>query len=276
MSTPSPRWARRPIIVAIPTSSGTGSEVTPFAIITDEETGIKWPLADYELHAQHGHRGRRQHDDSAPKGLTCCFRYRRYDPRHRGLRLHHGHSDFTDGLALKAMKARVRLPACAPTRMAPTIPYARERDGRRLLHGRYGFRQRLPGRQPLHGSQAGRLTITCPTALPTPVILTDVMRYNAAEVPAKMGTFSQYQYPHALSALRGSCGRYCGITGARTTTRCSRTSSRSSGGPEGDDRHQEDHHAITASTRSTSWIPWTRWWRTPSTTSAPAPTPATR
>ena len=49
VSTPSPRWAKRPIFVAIPTSAGTGSEVTPFAVITDETTGVKYPLADYEL-----------------------------------------------------------------------------------------------------------------------------------------------------------------------------------------------------------------------------------
>ena len=161
-------------------------------------------------------------------------------------------------------------------RTAPTIPRPGRRWPNASYHGRYGFRQRLPGRVPLHGSQAGRFPSPAPRRGKRCCIITDVMRYNAAEVPTKMGTFSQYQYPHALAALCGDCADYCGIQGKNDDEKSSKTSLPGHGGPEGEGRHQEDHQGLRRGREVLPGYPGRDGRDRPSTTSAPAPTPATR
>ena len=99
--THSRRWVRKLYFVAIPTSSGTGSEVTPFAIITDAETGVKWPIADYELLPNMAIVDADNHDDSA-KGTDQCIRYRCSDTCDLEAYVSIMATDYTDGLAIKA------------------------------------------------------------------------------------------------------------------------------------------------------------------------------
>ena len=89
-STPSPRWAKRPYFIAVPTTAGTGSEVTPFAVITDEHTGVKYPLADYELMPNMAIVDADMMMN-APKGADRRLGHRRCHPRPGGLCLHDGH-----------------------------------------------------------------------------------------------------------------------------------------------------------------------------------------
>ena len=163
-----PKMGKKAYFVAIPTSSGTGSEVTPFAIITDKETGIKWPLADYELMPNMAIVDT-DNMMSAPKGLTCASGI---DVMTHAIEAYVSimASDYTDSLALKAIKL-----------VFDYLPRA------------YAFHH-LP-----HG-------------IANALVLTEVMRYNSAEVPTKMGTFPQYQYPHAL-ARYAEIGRFVGLTG---------------------------------------------------------------
>ena len=96
-----PHMGKKAYFVAVPTSSGTGSEVTPFAIITDKTTGIKWPLADYELMPDMAIVDT-DNMMSAPKGLTCASGI---DVMTHALEAYASMmaSDYTDGLALNAI-----------------------------------------------------------------------------------------------------------------------------------------------------------------------------
>ena len=110
-----PEMGKKAYFVAVPTSSGTGSEVTPFAIITDKDTGIKWPLADYALLPNMAIVDV-DNAMTAPKGVHRCLRHRRHDSRHRVLRLHHGvrlhqgplHEGHQAGLREPALRVRER------------------------------------------------------------------------------------------------------------------------------------------------------------------------
>lgn len=203
-----PKMGEKAMMVAIPTSSGTGSEVTPFAIITDEKTGTKWPLADYELLPT---MAIVDVDNmmNQPKGLTSASGI---DAMTHAIEAYVSimASPFTDGLALEAIKLVFKyLPSAYEN--GANDPYAREKMAEASCIAGMAFANAFLG---LNHSMAHKLGAYhhLPHGVANAVILTDVIRYNAAEVPTKMGTFSQYQYPHA-KARYAEIARACGFQG---------------------------------------------------------------
>ncbi len=203
-----PKMGEKAYFVAIPTSSGTGSEVTPFAIITDAETGVKWPLADYELLPN---MAIVDVDNmmTQPKGLTSASGI---DVMTHAIEAYVSimATDFTDGLALKAIKTVFEyLPSAYANGAAD--PIAREKMADASCMAGMAFANAFLG---LNHSMAHKLGAFhhIPHGVANALILTNVIRYNAAEVPVKMGTFSQYQYPHA-QARYAEAARFAGICG---------------------------------------------------------------
>ena len=203
-----PEMGKKAYFVAIPTSSGTGSEVTPFAIITDAETGVKWPLADYQLLPN---MAIVDVDNmmTQPKGLTSASGI---DVMTHAIEAFVSimATDYTDGLAMKALKMVFEnLPSAYEN--GANDPKAREEMANASCMAGMAFANAFLG---LNHSMAHKLGAFhhLPHGVANAVLLTEVMRYNASEVPTKMGTFSQYQYPHAL-ARYAELGRFAGCTG---------------------------------------------------------------
>lgn len=187
-----PKMGEKAYFIAIPTSSGTGSEVTPFAVITDEESGIKYPLADYELLPKMAIVDADMMMNQ-PKGLTSASGI---DALTHALEAYASimATDYTDGLALKAMKNIFEyLPAAYEN--GPHDAKAREQMATASTIAGMAFANAFLG---VCHSMAHKLGAYhhLPHGIANALLITDVMRFNAAEVPAKMGTFSQYQYPH--------------------------------------------------------------------------------
>ncbi|MCC8104305.1 MAG: bifunctional acetaldehyde-CoA/alcohol dehydrogenase [Clostridiales bacterium] len=202
-----PKMGKKAYFVAIPTSSGTGSEVTPFAIITDKETGIKWPLADYELLPDMAIVDT-DNMISAPKGLTCASGI---DVMTHAIEAYVSvmASDFTDSLALQAIKLVFEyLPRAYKD---GSDIEARDHMANASCLAGMAFANAFLG---VNHSLAHKLGAFhhIPHGIANALVLTEVMRYNSADVPAKMGTFPQYQYPHAL-ARYAEIGRFVGLTG---------------------------------------------------------------
>ena len=187
-----PKMGEKAYFIAIPTSSGTGSEVTPFAVITDEESGIKYPLADYELLPKMAIVDADMMMNQ-PKGLTSASGI---DALTHALEAYASimATGYTDGLALKAMKNIFEyLPAAYEN--GPHDAKAREQMATASTMAGMAFANAFLG---VCHSMAHKLGAYhhLPHGIANALLITDVMRFNAAEVPAKMGTFSQYQYPH--------------------------------------------------------------------------------
>ena len=204
-----PKMGEKAYFVAIPTSSGTGSEVTPFAIITDAETGVKWPIADYELLPNMAIVDV-DNAMTAPKGLTSASGI---DVMTHAIEAYVSimATDYTDGLAMKAVKLVFdNLPSAYEN--GAKDPKAREAMHNASCMAGMAFANAFLG---VNHSMAHKLGAFhhLPHGVANAVILTEVMRYNAAEAPTKMGTFSQYQYPHALSRY-AELGRFAGCTGS--------------------------------------------------------------
>ena len=204
-----PEMGNKAYFVAVPTSSGTGSEVTPFAIITDAETGLKWPITDYQLLPNMAIVDV-DNAMTAPKGLTCASGI---DVMTHAIESYVSimSSDYTRGLSMRAVKLVFEnLPAAYEKGAAD--PHAREEMHNASCLAGMAFANAFLG---LNHSMAHKLGAYhhLPHGLANAVLLTRVMRYNAAEKPVKMGTFSQYQYPHALHDY-AELGRYAGCTGA--------------------------------------------------------------
>ncbi len=203
-----PKMGEKAYFVAIPTSSGTGSEVTPFAVITDEQTGTKYPLADYELLPNMAIIDADNMKDQ-PKGLTSASGI---DALTHALEAYASvmATDYTDGLALKAMKLIFKY-----------LPSAYENGGKDMK-----AREEMANASTLAGmafanaflgvchSMAHKLGAFhhLPHGVANALLITQVMRYNANPVPPKMGTFPQYEYPHTLERYV-ECANFCGITG---------------------------------------------------------------
>ena len=203
-----PKMGEKAYFVAIPTSSGTGSEVTPFAIITDKDTGIKWPIADYEILPNMAIVDVNNMMDQ-PKGLTAASGI---DVLTHALEAYVSimATDYTDGLALRAMKLVFDyLPSAFENGSAD--PIAREKMADASCLAGMAFANAFLG---VNHSMAHKLGAFHHIAhgLANAVILTRVMRYNASDVPTKMGTFPQYEYPKA-KARYVEAAKYCGVTG---------------------------------------------------------------
>ena len=203
-----PKMGEKAYFIAVPTSSGTGSEVTPFAVITDEKTGSKFPLADYQLLPKMAIIDADMMMNQ-PKGLTSASGI---DALTHALEAYASimATDYTDGLALKAMKLIFNnLPSAYENGAAD--PKAREEMANASTLAGMAFANAFLG---LCHSMAHKLGAFhhLPHGIANALLITDIMRYNAADVPTKMGTFSQYQYPHAFDRYV-ECANFLGIKG---------------------------------------------------------------
>ena len=200
-----PKMGEKAYFVAIPTSSGTGSEVTSFAVITDQETGVKYPLADYELMPDMSIVDA-DNMMSQPKGLTSASGV---DVLTHALEAYASvmATDYTDGLALKAMKNVFEyLPRAyengndveARCKMADASCMAGMAFNNAFLGVCHSMAHKLGAFHHI------------PHGIANALLISMVVEYNAAECPRKMGTFSQYQYPHTM-ARYAECARFVGI-----------------------------------------------------------------
>ncbi|MBQ3887837.1 MAG: bifunctional acetaldehyde-CoA/alcohol dehydrogenase [Clostridia bacterium] len=205
---PFPHMGDKAYFVAIPTSSGTGSEVTPFAVITDETTHIKYPLADYELLPKMAIIDA-DNMMNQPKGLTSASGI---DALVHALEAYVSimATEYTDGLALKAMKNIFDYLPSAYENGAKD-PIAREKMATASTLAGMAFANAFLG---VCHSMAHKLGAYhhLPHGVANALLLTLVMRYNAEPVPTKMGTFSQYAYPHTLERYC-ECAHFLGING---------------------------------------------------------------
>lgn len=190
-----PKMGEKAYFIAVPTSAGTGSEVTPFAVITDEETGIKYPLADYELMPDMAIIDTDFHM-SAPRGLTAASGI---DAVTHALEAYASvmATDYTDGLALQALKIIFTyLPRAYDNGQTDTV--AREKMANAATMAGMAFANAFLG---VCHSMAHKLGAFhhLPHGIANALMIEEVLRFNAAEAPAKMGTFSQYDHPHTLA-----------------------------------------------------------------------------
>ena len=190
-----PKMGEKAYFVAIPTSAGTGSEVTPFAVITDEQTGVKYPLADYELLPKMAIVDADMMMN-APKGLTAASGI---DAVTHALEAYASvmATDYTDGLALRSLKLIfANLPDAY--NLGAAAPRARENMANAACMAGMAFANAFLG---VCHSMAHKLGAFhhLPHGIANALLIRQVLRFNAAEIPAKMGTFSQYDHPHTLA-----------------------------------------------------------------------------
>ncbi len=198
-----PKMGEKAYFIAVPTSAGTGSEATPFAVITDETTGVKYPLADYELMPNMAIVDTDLHM-SAPKGLTAASGI---DAVSHAMEAYVSvmATDYTDGLALTALKTVFRYLPRAYENGQNDVE-AREKMANGATIAGMAFANAFLG---VCHSMAHKLGAFhhLPHGVANALMLEQVIRFNATETPAKMGTFSQYAYPRA-------CARYAEIAEA--------------------------------------------------------------
>ena len=190
-----PKMGEKAYFIAVPTSAGTGSEVTPFAVITDEKSGVKYPLADYQLLPNMAIIDPDFHM-SAPKGLTVASGI---DAVTHALEAYASMmaTDYTDGLAIQALKGIFEyLPRAYDN--GQTDIEAREKMANCATMAGMAFANAFLG---VCHSMAHKLGAFhhLPHGIANALMIEEVLRFNAAEAPAKMGTFSQYDHPHTLA-----------------------------------------------------------------------------
>lgn len=190
-----PKMGEKAYFIAVPTSAGTGSEVTPFAVITDERTGVKYPLADYELMPNMAIVDADFHM-TAPKGLTAASGI---DAVTHCLEAYASMmaTDYTDGLAIRSLQMIFQyLPRAYDN--GPNDPVAREKMANAATMAGMAFANAFLG---VCHSMAHKLGAFhhLPHGVANALMIDYVLRFNAAEVPAKMGTFPQYDHPHTLA-----------------------------------------------------------------------------
>ena len=189
-----PKMGEKAYFVAVPTSAGTGSEVTPFAVITDETTGQKYPLADYELLPKMAIVDCDMMMNS-PKGLTSASGI---DALVHSIEAYASMmaTEFTDGLALEAIKIIFKyLPRAYEN--GEDDPEAREKMANAATMAGMAFANAFLGICHSMGHKLGAYH-HLPHGVTVALVLDQVMRFNSAEVPTKMGTFPQYDHPHTL------------------------------------------------------------------------------
>ena len=190
-----PKMGEKAYFIAVPTSAGTGSEATPFAVITDERTGVKYPLADYELMPNMAIVDADFHM-TAPKGLTATSGI---DAVTHCLEAYASMmaTDYTDGLAIRSLQMIFQyLPRAYDN--GPNDPVAREKMANAATMAGMAFANAFLG---VCHSMAHKLGAFhhLPHGVANALMIDYVLRFNAAEVPAKMGTFPQYDHPHTLA-----------------------------------------------------------------------------
>ncbi len=202
------KLGRKALFVAVPTSAGTGSEVTPFAVITDDESGIKYPLADYELLPDMAIV-----DPSLmltmPKGLTAASGI---DALTHSLEAYGSMlaTDFTDALALGAMGIIFKyLPEAYDDGEA--APKAREKMANASTMAGMAFANAFLG---VCHSMAHKLGAfhNLPHGVANALLINKVMEFNSSKAPTKMGTFPQYEHPHTLERY-AEIADYLGLGG---------------------------------------------------------------
>jgi len=204
-----PKMGEKAYFIAIPTSAGTGSEVTPFAVITDEKSGVKYPLADYELMPNMAIIDTDFHM-SAPKGLTAASGI---DAVTHAIEAYAAMlaTDYTDGLALKALKTIFEyLPRAYEN--GQTDVEAREKMANAATMAGMAFANAFLG---VCHSMAHKLGAFhhLPHGVANALMIEEVLRFNSAQAPVKMGTFSQYDHPHTLERY-AEVADYLGIKGS--------------------------------------------------------------
>lgn len=203
-----PKMGEKAYFIAVPTTAGTGSEVTPFAVITDETTGIKYPLADYELMPNMAVVDADMMMD-APKGLTSASGI---DAVTHAIEAYASMlaTDYTDSLALGALKIIFEyLPRAYEN--GPNDPIAREKMANAATMAGMAFANAFLG---VCHSMAHKLGAFhhLPHGIANALLINEVIKFNAVEAPTKMGTFSQYDHPHTLSRY-AQVADYLGVTG---------------------------------------------------------------
>ncbi|MBQ7390467.1 MAG: bifunctional acetaldehyde-CoA/alcohol dehydrogenase [Clostridia bacterium] len=203
-----PKMGEKAYFIAIPTSAGTGSEVTPFAVITDEKTGVKYPLADYELLPNMAVIDTDFHM-SAPRGLTAASGI---DAVTHAVEAYAAMlaTDYTDGLALRALKNIFKyLPRAYDN--GQTDVEAREKMANAATMAGMAFANAFLG---VCHSMAHKLGAFhhLPHGVANALMIEEVLRFNASESPVKMGTFSQYDHPKTLERY-AEIADYLGLGG---------------------------------------------------------------
>ena len=203
-----PKMGEKAYFVAVPTTAGTGSEVTPFAVITDESSGVKYPLADYELMPNMAIVDADMMMN-APRGLTAASGI---DAVTHALEAYASMmaTDYTDGLALRSLKMIFEyLPRAYDN--GPNDPVAREKMANAATMAGMSFANAFLG---VCHSMAHKLGAFhhLPHGVANALMIEEVLRFNAAEVPAKMGTFPQYDHPPTL-ARYAEVAAYLGVKG---------------------------------------------------------------
>ena len=263
-----PKMGEKAYFVAIPTTAGTGSEVTPFAVITDEESGVKYPLADYELMPDMAIVDADLHM-TAPKGLTSASGI---DALTHALEAYASMlaTDYTDSLALRAIGLIFDyLPRAYEN--GQNDPEAREKMANAATMAGMAFANAFLG---VCHSMAHKLGAFhhLPHGVANALMIDEVLRFNASEQPVKMGTFPQYDHPHTLSRY-AEVADYLGITGNSDEAKV-----------EGlikainDLKHKvgiKDTIKDYGIMKPSSWPTWMKWSSRPLMTSAPVPIPVT-
>ena len=188
-----PELGQKAMMVAIPTTSGTGSEVTPFAVVTDERTGIKYPLADYSLTPNMAIVDP-ELVLNLPKGLTA---YGGIDALTHALESYVSvyASEYTNGLALEAIRLLMKyLPSAYEN--GANDPKAREKVHYAATMAGMAFANAFLGICHSMAHQLGA-TFHVPHGLANALMISHVIRYNATDVPFKQAIFPQYKYPNA-------------------------------------------------------------------------------
>ena len=207
-----PKMGEKAYFIAVPTTAGTGSEVTPFAVITDEMSGVKYPLADYELMPDMAIVDA-DLMMNAPKGLTSASGI---DAVTHDLEAYASMlaTDYTDGLALRSLKMIFEnLPAAYDN--GPNDPVAREKMANAATMAGMAFANAFLG---VCHSMAHKLGAFhhLPHGVANALMIDEVIRFNSSEKPVKMGTFPQYDHPHTLNRY-AQVADYLGIKGKNDT-----------------------------------------------------------
>ena len=192
-----PKMGEKAYYIAVPTSAGTGSEVTPFAVITDEKTGVKYPLADYELMPKMAIVDADM-QMSAPPGLTSASGI---DAVSHALEAYASMmaTDYTDGLAIRSLQTTFKyLPQCYDSAVSKVPnPKAREKMANSATMAGMAFANAFLG---VMHSMAHKLGAFhhIPHGIANALMMEEVLRFNADPTPRKMGTFPQYDHPHTM------------------------------------------------------------------------------